>query len=398
MSFDANRIKEIGAAFEEKLIAYRRHLHENAELSFEEYETNRWIHKKLSQINVTFKENIRGNSIVAVFESNKPGPFIGFRADIDALPITEDNGLAFASRNTGVMHACGHDAHAAVLLALAEALAENPDLVKGKVAFIFQQGEELLPGGAKMVIEDGGLAGLDCIYAYHVRTNLNTGQFDAEPGIRSCGVQAYEVEIEGKGGHTGFPHLARDPIAAASAVISEIYQIVPQNIGPRETATISVSFIHSNNAASHNVFSQSVKFGGTIRTLNNDLLTEIPEIMEKKIEGVCGPRGCKGKLTIFPGYAAVVNDDTHYAIVAEAGEKLGYENQPMDDIMGAEDFSFMLQEKPGAYFTVGMRNQDVPGSGGDRHTPNLMLDEAGIRVAFELMLGTYVNTLAHLEG
>ncbi len=397
MSFDVNIVKKLGADFDAKLIDYRRFLHQNAELSFQEHETSRWIREKLEKLPVTINEKIRGNSVVAVYDSKVPGPFIGFRADFDALPITEPEGLDFASKNKGVMHACGHDTHAAILMCLAEALTGNPDLVKGKVAFIFQQGEEKLPGGARMIIEDGGLEGLDCIYALHARTNLTVGEFDVEPGPRSCAVQAYEIEIQGKGGHTGFPQLANDPIGAASAAVNEIYQTVQLEAGPRETATLAVGYIHSNNQASPNVYSQTVKMGGTIRTLSNELLETLPKIIEKKVSCVCEARGCKAVFTAFPGYAAVNNRSRHYAYVAEAGEKLGYKNTPMDDVMGAEDFSYMLMEVPGAYFTVGMANPENPALSGDRHTPNLMIDEGGLRVGFELMAGTYLTSLERLE-
>ena len=395
--WNTDEIKKLGAAFESKLINYRRHLHQNAELSFEEYETNKWLHEKLENLNVMINGGIRGNSIVAVLDSGTPGPFIGFRADFDALPITECNGLAFASKNEGVMHACGHDAHAAILMCLAEVFSENLKLVKGKIAFIFQQGEEKLPGGARMLIEDGGLEGLDCIYALHVRTNLTVGQFDSEPGARSCAVQAYEIEIEGKGGHTGFPQLARDPIGAAAAAVNEIYQIRQLGVGPRETATLAVGYIHSNNQSSPNVYSQTVTLGGTIRTLSNDLLRTLPEMIEQRVSCVCEARGCKAKFTAFPGYAAVNNRSAHFSYVAEAGKRLGYENVPMDDVMGAEDFSYMLMEIPGAYFTIGVADPEDPSKAGDRHTPNLMIDERGLRVGFELMIGTYLITLEKME-
>jgi len=393
MNFDKEWIKQVSAAFEEKMIAYRRYLHEHAELSFQETETSQFLREKLQAMNITLKEGIRGNSIVAVIDSGKPGPSVGFRADMDALPITENNGLPFASKNCGVMHACGHDAHTAILLTLAEVFSENKDKICGKVTFIFQQGEELLPGGGKQIIEDGGLDGLDCIYALHIRTNLDVGQFDAEPGSRSCAVQAYEAEIIGKGGHTGFPQLAKDPVAAAAAAVTEIQQIASQCVNPRDTATIAVGYIHSNNEKSPNVFSQSVKFGGTIRTLHNELVPVLPKMIEQRLRGVCESRGCELRFELFPGYAAVTNCGEHYAYVVEAGTELGYESVLTNDVMGGEDFSYMLLEKPGAYFTIGVRNPEKPETAGDRHTPNLMMDESGMKVGLEMMLGTYLTTL-----
>lgn len=395
--FNADQVKEFGKLFEEKMIEYRRHFHQNAELSFQEFETSKFIREKLSQWDIPCKEGIRGNSTIGIIDSGKPGPFVGFRADIDALPIEETNGLPFASVNKGVMHACGHDAHTAILLTLAEVFAKNRELIEGKVGFIFQQGEEKLPGGAKMILEDGGLDDMDCVYGLHIRSNLDVGQFESAAGVRSSAIHMFECEIEGKGGHTGFPHLAKDPVTLAAAVIQEFNQICAQCINPRDTATIAVGYLNTDNKGTHNVFSKSVTFGGTIRSLNNELVNELPKIMEKRLISLCESRGCKGTYKLIEGHPAVINLGEHYAYVAEAGKELGYENVHTDDILGSEDFSRMLLQKPGAYFTIGVRNPEKPETAGARHTPNLMLDEGGMRVGLELMLGAYLKTLDSMK-
>jgi amidohydrolase len=393
MIFDKDFVKAAGGEYEERLISYRRHIHQNAELSFKEFNTSKFIRDNLAGLPLTFKEGISGNSMVAVLDTGKPGPSIGIRADMDALPINEVNGWEFASKNEGVMHACGHDAHTAILIGLAQAMCEKKDHLAGKLTFIFQQGEELLPGGAKPIIEEGGLEGLDCVYALHVRTNLDIGQFDAEYGVRSCAAQAYEIEIKGKGGHTGFPHLARDPIATAAAAIEQIVTIVPQCVNPRDTATIAVGYIHSSNEKAANVYSDTVRFGGTIRTLNNDLVETLPEMIKERAEAVSKAHGCECTYTRFPGYAAVNNSTEHYKYVDEAGTALGYENVPTDDIMGAEDFSYMLMEKPGAYFTIGARDPEDEKTSGARHSPDLFLSEKVLREGFEIMMGTVLITM-----
>lgn len=393
-----DRVKALGEKYEDALISRRRYLHEHAELSFQEENGYAWLHENLSKLDVVFDDRISPNSIIATIDSGKEGPHIGFRADYDALPILEENDLPFQSVNKGVMHACGHDAHAAILLTLAEAMDQNRDLLQGKVSFIFQQGEEKLPGGARKIIEEGGLEDMDCVYALHVRTNLNIGQFDAEPGARSSTAAVYEMKISGSGGHTGFPHTATDPMMAATMLMDEIYKLRLTAVDPKDLATIAVSYIHSDNLNTPNVYSKEITLGGTIRTLSNKVAAELPGKLEELGQKVCDMKGCQFSFKHTPGYASVENNGAYWSYVDKAGRALGYENVSTQDVMGAEDFSFMLLEKPGAYFTIGTVDPSDPRTTGARHTPNLFMGEKGIRVGFEIMLGTYLTTQAELEA
>lgn len=390
-------VERLTALMESEMISWRRYIHEHPELSFKEENTAAFIRQKLEEFGVPMMSGIRGNSTVGVLCGEMRGPCVAFRADIDALPIQESNDLLFRSKTPKVMHACGHDAHTAILLALAKVLAQKRELIRGEVRFIFEQAEELIPGGARMLMEDGALNGVDHVFALHIRTNMDIGQVNIQPGARSAAIGSYEITITGRGGHSGFPHRAVDPITVAADVASSIYRIVPQRTDPQTASTLTVGYIHSDNKQSPNVICRSVTLGGSYRTTDNTLVEELLTWVKRTAQYICEANNCEMTMETVIGYPAVINRGEDYKFALRAAEKLGFENIESQDIMGGEDFSYILEEYPGAYFTIGTRDKDDPRTGGARHSCDLVLGERGMMTGLRMLLGTYLEVTENSE-
>lgn len=384
-------VDKLTLPMESEMITYRRYIHEHPELSFQETNTAAFIRQKLEEFKIPLMGGIRGNSTVGVLRGEKSGPCIAFRADIDALPIQENNDLRFCSKTPKVMHACGHDAHTAILLTLARIFSENRELIRGEIRFVFEQAEEGLPGGARMLMEDGALDGVDHVFALHIRTNMDVGQVNIQPGARSAAIGSYELTITGRGGHSGFPHRAVDPVTVAADVVSAIYRIVPQRTNPQIASTLTVGYIHSDNQQSPNVICRTVTLGGSYRTTDNTLVEELLSWVKKSAQYICEANECEVTMETVIGYPAVINRGEDYKFALQAAEKLGFENIESQDIMGGEDFSYILEEYPGAYFTIGTREKDDPRTGGARHSCDMVLGERGMLVGLKMLLGTYLE-------
>ncbi len=387
------QLTALTAPLEAEMLGYRRYIHQHPELSFQEENTARFIREKLKEFGIPLMEGIRGNSTVGILKGAAEGPAIGFRADIDALPIQEENDLDFRSENPKVMHACGHDAHTAILLTMAEFLSEHREFIRGEVRFIFEQAEELLPGGASMMIEDGALKGLDRVFALHIRTNMDVGQVNVQSGPRSAAIGGYDITITGKGGHSGFPQRTIDPMTVAAELVSAIYHVVPQKTSPQTATTLTVGYIHSDNKNSPNIICRSVNLGGSYRATDNTLVEPLLERLQKLARCICEAHDCQVEIRIDRGYPAVINRGDSYEYALRAAQRLGYENIQSEDIMGGEDFAYMLEEMPGAYFTIGTREKDDPRTGGARHSCDLYLGERGLMVGLNMLLGTYFELI-----
>ena len=383
------RVKEISEIYGQKLIEYRRYLHQNAELSFKELKTAEWVRNRLTSIGIPLKEGIQGNSVVGILDSGKPGPNIAFRADMDALPIEEENDLPFRSQYPGVMHACGHDAHTATILCLAEAFTANKDILRGKVVFLFQQAEEQLPGGAKTLVEDGALDGVDMVFAFHVEANFPVGKVRICSGARTAAIGTYDIKITGKGGHGGFPHETIDPVSAACAIAEGVHQIISQRVDPIETAVLTVAYISAGKVGVPNIIPGSAVMGGNVRCLNNELRGDLIRMVQNLADGICKSRGCTYEFNALYGYPAVINTERETGFAAAAAKELGYENEPGAPSLGGEDFSYMLLERPGSFFFVGVCDPDDPETKAPHHNSRFKIDEKGMTVAFNILLETY---------
>ena len=282
-------VKSITSPYEKELIETRRYLHRHPELSFQETDTAAYIRSTLNALGVPLMEGISGTSTVAVIKGEKTGPCIAFRADIAALPVEEENDLPFKSEVPGVMHACGHDIHTAVLLTFAKVLTAHPELVRGTVKLIFQAAEEKLPGGAKALCEEGAMKDVDLIYGFHCASAFPLGTIAVTPRAYSAAIGIYEVKIHGKGGHGGYPQNALNPVPVACMVGSALNQILAEKKNPLEGGVLTVSYI--NGGQYPNIITDTVTLGGNVRTLNNDLIDKVFDSIHSISRGICAGFG-----------------------------------------------------------------------------------------------------------
>lgn len=298
-------VKSITSPYEKELIETRRYLHRHPELSFEETNTAEYIRSTLTSLGIPLMEGISGTSTVAIIKGQKPGPCIAFRADIDALPVEEENDLPYKSEVPGVMHACGHDIHTAVLLTFAKILAAHPELVCGTIRLIFQAAEEKLPGGAKTLCEEGVMNGVDFVYGFHCASVFPLGTIAVTPRAYSAAIGIYEVKIHGKGGHGGYPQNALNPVPIACMVGSALNQILAEKKNPLEGGVLTVSYI--NGGQYPNIITDTVTLGGNVRTLNNELIDKVFDSIHSISKGICAGFGLTCDVTTTLGYPAAIN-------------------------------------------------------------------------------------------
>jgi len=363
-------------------VQVRRDLHRNPELSFEEHDTHQYLAAALQEMGCSFQSGLGGGTgLHVVIRGSRPGPTVALRADIDALPIQEETGLPFASQRPGVMHACGHDVHTAILLATARALQSIKDDLPGQVVLIFQPGEEQNPGGASLMIRDGVLDDpkVDAIFGLHVEPYMEAGCMAFAPGPVMAAPDELRVTVVGRGGHGASPHLTVDPVLTACQIITMLQQVVARNVDPFQPAVITIGMIQGGSA--HNIIPDEVTFVGTVRTMDPELRRLMPERIEAVIRGVCEAAGATYRFHYEHGYPVLIND----AEMTELGRQaavavLGADKvQPMEPSMGGEDFAYYLQRVPGTFARLGVRASDNTAPHG-LHTSRLMVDESSIAV------------------
>ena len=392
-----NWIKQKIKELEPKIIEMRRHIHQHPEIGFEEYKTAEYVCEMLSDLKLELKTGIAKTGVVAILRGTKPGKMIALRADMDALPITEKTGLSFASVNPGVMHACGHDAHTAALLGAAMILSQLSQDLAGSVKFIFQPSEEKPPGGAKAMIEQGVLEGVDAIVGAHVRQQIPVGKF----GIRSGEVLAcsdtMDISIIGKPCHGGFPHLGVDPIAVASQVVTALQMIASREINPVKPVVVTVSSIHGGEGA-YNVVADEVQMKGTVRTLDSEVRKELPERMERIIAGVTQAMRADYTFSYQCGYPITVNDDVITGKVEKTLHRVFGQEQVIrmpEPTMGGEDMSYYLEKAPGTFLFVGSGNIEK-GIVTPNHNSKFEIDESAIALMTEVMVFSALDLLKSL--
>ncbi|WP_170424312.1 M20 aminoacylase family protein [Ruegeria arenilitoris] len=346
-----NRIADYSA----DMAAWRQHLHTIPELEFECHETAAFVADRLREFGVDeLHEGIAKTGIVAIINGQGKGPTIGLRADMDALPIPEETGVAYASTNPGKMHACGHDGHTTMLLGAARYLAETRNF-RGRVALIFQPAEEE-GGGAGIMVDEGIMDRFDIsqVYALHNAPGLPEGSFHTTPGPIMAAVDTFEVHIQGVGGHGAMPHETRDPVMAACGIAQAIQTIVSRNNYALDDLVVSVTQIHTGTV--NNVIPDTAYINGTVRTFDPTVQKMVMERMEQIVQGQAQSYGVEARLDYEVNYPATINDATKTEFAAEVARDIAGETQVIaniDAMMGAEDFSFMLQSRPGAYLFVG---------------------------------------------
>ncbi|MFY9240657.1 MAG: M20 aminoacylase family protein [Roseovarius sp.] len=343
------------AGFAEEMTAWRRHLHMNPELGFACHDTAAFVVERLREFGITeIEEGIATSGVVAIIEGRGPGPTIGLRADMDALPLDEITGAEWASTRPGAMHACGHDGHTTMLLGAAKYLAETRNF-SGRVALIFQPAEEG-PGGGRVMVEAGVMDryGIGEVYALHTMPGQEVGSFSTTPGPIMAAVDTFDIHIKGRGGHAAYPHQTCDPVVATCGIVQAIQTIVSRNHYAMQDLVVSVTQIHTGSA--ENIVPDTAYVNGTIRTFDADVREMVHPRLREIVAGQAASYGVEAELKITVGYPPTVNHPEQTAraaeIAAEVAGAAGVETQRMRE-MGAEDFSYMLEARPGAYLFLG---------------------------------------------
>jgi amidohydrolase len=378
------------AALEPQLSGWRRHLHMHPEVSFQEHQTSAYIAAQLRGMAHLEVSQPTATSVLAVRRGTGPGKTVLLRADIDALPILEENRFDFASQNAGAMHACGHDGHTAILLGVAQLVSEQPDW-NGELRMIFQHAEEQNPGGAEeLVFRTPLMDGVDVVTGLHLNSQLPAGVVAVKPGAFMAAPDNIHITILGKGGHGAHPEEAVDPIAIGAQVVSNLQQVVSRGVSALDALVVSVTYFQAGTAT--NVIPDRAELKGTVRTFDPELRQRAPGLIERVVRGVCEAHGARYEYTYEQGYRPLINDDTvaevlRQVAVATVGEDRTRLARPT---MGGEDFSAYLEKAPGAYFNVG---SGTPGleSGFPHHHPRFTIDEAALVTGVEMMYAAAVR-------
>jgi hippurate hydrolase len=379
--------EEVREGLGEKIVALRRDIHREPELGFDTERTAEKVLAALEGLPLDIQTGVAENGVVATLKGGGDGPTVGLRADMDALPILEETGLPFASQSEGKMHACGHDGHTSMLVGAAHALSGMRERLNGTVKFFFQPAEEG-EGGGKVMVEEGTADDVGSIFALHLWPGLPFGKAATKAGPIMAAADAFEITVRGTGGHGAMPHLSADAIAMAAQIVTALQTVVSREVDPVEPAVLTVGEIGAGTA--YNIIPETARFGGTVRTLNEDLRRRIPERIEQLARGVAG--GMRGDIDFDYefSYPVTVNDeDAARRALAVAGELFGEENtiQLSNPSMGAEDFAYFLEKIPGAFIWLGV-GEDVSGL----HTPTFAFDEE------ILPLGSALLTTLALES
>lgn len=390
------KIQEMATAIYPDVQAIRHHIHAHPELSFQEHNTSAFIHAELEKIGITNKRTIAGTGIVAIIEGRNPGKkCIALRADMDALPIKEDNSASYCSQNDGVMHACGHDVHSSCLLGAARILYTLRNDWEGTVKLLFQPGEEKHPGGASIMIADGALKDPEpsAIFALHVYPHLPTGTTGFRAGQYMASADEVYITIEGKGGHAALPHQTVDPIAIAAQVITGLQQVVSRKSNPLIPSVLT--FGHISGGFTTNVIPEKVNILGTFRTMDETWRYQAHQWIKDFTEQTCASLGAKATVEIPEGYPSLYNDPALTQQATQwAEDYMGAENvHELDMRMAAEDFSFYTLHMPGCFFRIGT-NKDNKEFLAPVHNPRFDINEESMITGVGMMAWCAVNALS----
>jgi amidohydrolase len=374
-------------ALQADLVAWRRQLHQHPELGFREHLTAAFVHQRLTDWGISHETGIAGTGLVAVLTGAAPGPVLAIRADMDALPILEENEVSYRSQRDGVMHACGHDGHTAIALGTAYYLSQHPETFRGTVKIIFQPAEEG-PGGAAPMIAAGVLRNpdVDAIIGLHLWNNLPLGTVGVCSGPLMAAVELFECEIQGKGGHGAMPQQTIDSIVVGAQVVNALQTIVARNANPLDAAVVTVGTFQAGRT--HNVIADTAQLSGTVRYFNPSLGLLIPKRVEQIIAGVCQSHGASYRLDYWKLYPPVINDGAITDLVRAVAETVVETPAgvvPDCQTMGGEDMSYFLQEVPGCYFFLGAANEAL-GLAYPHHHPRFDFDETALGMGVELFV------------
>ncbi|MDI9365546.1 MAG: M20 family metallopeptidase [Flavobacterium sp.] len=379
-------IKQLAAQYAQDNIATRRYLHAHPEISYQEFETSKYVQQKLTELGIAF-EVMATTGIVATIKGNNPNSrVIALRGDMDALLISEENDVDYKSQNAGVMHACGHDVHTTIILGAAKILNELKDQFEGTVKLLFQPGEEKNPGGASYMIRDGALKNPQPkgIVALHVHPGLNVGKLSFRKGRVMASADEIYITIRSKGGHAAAPHLTADTVLIASQLIVSLQQIISRNNNPTSPSVLSICSIQGGHTT--NVIPSEVKLMGTFRAMDETWRLKAHQLITKQAIGLVEAMGAEIDLLIDVGYPTVDNDPVFTeAAWQQANAFMGKYNVEETELrMGAEDFGYYTQVIPGCFFRLGVRNE-AAGIIHNVHTPKFNIDESAIEIGVGMM-------------
>ncbi len=364
------------------VLRLRRHLHRYPELSFEEKETARFLRGRLKPLGLKISKNIGGTGFTALLSGGRGGKVAAFRADMDALSVTEETGLPYKSKHEGKMHACGHDVHMSIAVGVASILSEIKSALKGDVKFIFQPAEENPPGGAISMIEGGALKSpdVDAIFALHVDPTIPVGKLGIRDGVMMATVVDFDVQIKGTGGHAARPDRSVDAIVVAANVVGQLQSIVSRNIDPVEPVVITFGTISGGSA--RNAISDRVLLEGTMRSLSKKTMARMQRLLERTCKYVTKASGASYKISYLASYPHLANDMAINACIRRASQDILGKRKVLEidaPIMGAEDFAQYLEHVPGAMFMLGVGNEKI-GAVYPWHHGRFKVDEEAMKI------------------
>ncbi|MFM1653845.1 amidohydrolase [Brevibacillus sp. B_LB10_24] len=385
MEISKESLAELAQQIKDDLIGWRRYLHKHPELSFQEKHTSQFICDTLQTFDGLELSRPTETSVMAKLKGPRPGKTLAIRADIDALPIHEENDCDFVSENPGVMHACGHDGHTAILLGTAKILSSLKDQLQGEIRFLFQHAEEQAPGGAQQMVDAGVMEGVDRVIGLHLHSPLEVGNLNIKAGPTHAASDEFSITVIGVGGHAAQPHDAIDSLAIAAQVVTNLQHIVSRNTDPLENLVLSVTKIMGGSA--FNVIPGSVELAGTVRSFNPEVRKHVPGMMERVVKGITEAHGGTYEFSYKHGHDPVINDQATAELVKETLiEAFGQEAvQPMIPTMGGEDFSAFQAKAPGTYFWVGAGNVSK-GIVHPHHHPRFAIDEDSLVIGVQAFL------------
>ncbi|MCM3040354.1 amidohydrolase [Paenibacillus motobuensis] len=366
------------------MVERRRHLHRHPELSFNEKETSTYVAGILKELGIEITEIGGGYGLVGRLRGALPGKTIALRADMDALPIQDEKECEYASQVPGVMHACGHDGHTSVLLAVAEYYSERLQELRGEIRLLFQPAEETCPGGAVDMIEAGALEGVDVIYGVHLWTPLPLGTAASVAGPMMASVDDFFIDIQGRGGHGGMPHKAVDSVVAGSSLVMQLQSVVSRSVDPLQPAVVTIGSIQGGTA--QNVIADRCRLSGTARCFDESTRQVIRERIYALVEGITQSYGTEAHIHYITGYPSLVNDEAEFGrFNRSVGKVTGLKGETAVRIMPAEDFAYYLQHVPGCFVLVGAGNEEK-GIIYPHHHPRFDIDEGAMLHAAALMV------------
>jgi len=368
----------------DELIRDRRHLHAHLELAFEEHQTAAFIAERLRTLGLEVRTGVGRTGVVGILRGNGTDRTVMLRADMDALPIDEENDVEYRSSRPGVMHACGHDGHIAILLAAARALVGTR--LPGSVVFAFQPSEERIPGGALAMLDDGLMADpkVDAVFGLHLTQMAPVGAVRVRSGPSMASADTFQAEILGRGGHASRPHQAIDPIRIAASVVTALHSIVSREVAPLDAAVITIGTLHAGSVP--NVIPPLATFGGSVRAFDQQVRETLARRIDETIVGISRAMGGDARVDYQFGYPTLVNDAAMSSIVESVARDVVGDGFSTGDLnMASDDMAYFLQRAPGCYFNVGTANE-ARGLTASNHHPRFDIDEDALPLGVEMLV------------